>query len=266
MAGTVLCPTDLLRPTLVNLVGKAIKFTQGGRVSVRVSSPDRETLRFSVTDDGNGFAPDRLERILDPYVQADSSTTRKYGGTGLGLTICKHLVEQMGGAIHATSEPGGGSEFSFVIPALAQDRADAAPPGRPLPTDCPIGSAPPLRGHVLIVEDHSVNQLVARRMLERLGCTVSNANDGQLAIRAALDTDIDLIWMDYHMPVLDGIEAARILRRDHHCELPIIAMTADAAETHREACAEVGMNEFLAKPITMAEMRATLTPWLATTK
>ncbi len=254
-----------LRQILANLVNNAIKFTHEGEVVVEASTLRREGqtawVRLAVRDTGIGIPPDRLHAIFDAFTQADSSTTRRYGGTGLGLTICKRLVELMGGHIRVDSELGKGSVFWVELPLplvesvsrsaeIAHHSHDAA--------EVPEG----LR--ILLVEDNEVNRKVAVRMLERLGCAVEVAGDGQTALEKLQVNNYDVVFMDVHMPNMDGYEATRIIRMRENGSARhqiIIAMTADAMQGDRERCLQAGMDDYLAKPFKEAELRETLARW-----
>jgi CheY-like chemotaxis protein len=258
-----------LRQILVNLLDNAVKFTAAGTVRLEVESeslPGEEgeiELRFTVRDTGIGIPADRMDRLFKPFSQADSSTTRVYGGTGLGLVICRRLAERLGGRLWVESEPGHGSTFFFTIrcrpaalpepaiPQVLQDAA-AAPAGSPSPDE------PPLR--VLLAEDNPINRRVALLMLARLGYQADVAEDGQEVLEAVRRQRYDLILMDVQMPEIDGIEATRRIR----AELPperqphIVAVTANALEENREACFAAGMDEFLAKPVLLDVLREVL--------
>ncbi len=393
-----------VRQILTNLMSNAIKFTQRGGVSVRVSrrgdTATHHELLFAVRDTGIGLAPEAAARLFQPFTQADASVTRRYGGTGLGLTICKKLVDLMGGRIGVRSEPGRGSVFWFSIPfekmpadvsgtrrelnglrtlvacsalraqrllpllaaigldtthvadgaslpmrlrqaaplgrafayellvidagsvetdipallrnlandarlealhvlvlgleapalprmAAAGAQADErtlrqairalfglASPSRPQPLlDAPLPASggsgatePELHGHVLLVEDHPVNQKVARKLLERLGLTVDLAENGEEALARIREQRYDLVLMDCQMPVLDGYSATRRLREIEHDQLksrlPVIAMTAHAMVGDRERCLQAGMDDYLSKPLDRTRLAQTLAHWL----
>jgi signal transduction histidine kinase/HD-like signal output (HDOD) protein len=239
-------PTRLCQ-VVINLVGNALKFTEKGEVVVSVKVADFKseicTLQFSVKDTGIGIPADKLEAIFRPFEQADGSTTRKYGGTGLGLTISAHLVGLMGGRTWVESEPGRGSTFHFTArfaaaPAPEVSAAFAAPPdgGRPL--------------NILLAEDNPVNQRVASRTLEKRGHTVRVARNGREAVEAWQGQRFDVVLMDVQMPELDGFEATAAIRA---CEgagrrTPIIAMTAHAMKGDRERCLAAGMDGYVTKP------------------
>ena len=242
-----------VRQILMNLVSNAVKFTERGAVSVTVSaarpSEGRLPVQFSVADTGIGIAADRLEKVFEPFYQADSSTTRRYGGTGLGLTISSHLARLMGGEIHAESEPGRGSVFRFTAPFLQDGKQSAGTDPAPGP-DTP---EPPVRRvRVLLAEDNAVNQKLVVRLLERRGHSVSVVGNGAEAVAAHAAGAYDLILMDLHMPEMDGLEATRRIRereRGTGRHTPVIAMTASTTDADRQQCAAAGMDGFLAKPV-----------------
>ncbi len=250
-----------LRQILINLIGNAIKFTERGTVSITVSADeiaaDGVLLRIAVTDTGIGLSPAQQARLFESFAQADASTTRKYGGTGLGLAICRQLVELMGGAIGATSAPGGGSTFWFTA-RLAQPSADeiAAASGAALPHE---PSAPSRQLSVLLVEDTPVNQMVASRMLKKLGHRVDLASNGAAAIAAVARGRYDVVLMDCLMPDVDGYEATtRIRAAERVGRIPIVALTASATLEDRERCLAAGMDYFLSKPVKLAELAGAL--------
>jgi two-component system sensor histidine kinase/response regulator len=247
-----------LRQVLLNLVGNAVKFTDAGAVTVRVDVADvaqegNIVLRFTVTDTGIGIPPDKQQRIFRAFEQEDTSTTRKYGGTGLGLTIAARLVDLMGGAISVESQPGRGSTFAFTARfelapeadktlALPQQQADAPLPQLPMQTE-------PLR--VLVAEDNDFNAQLIEQLLIRRGHHVSLAPDGQSALALLGDSQFDLLILDIHMPQLDGFEVTGAIRRREQIvggHLPIIALTARSRSEDRDKCLAAGMDEFLTKP------------------
>jgi two-component system, sensor histidine kinase and response regulator len=263
-----------IRQCLVNLISNAIKFTPSGTISVTVSvagSQNHSVLaRFEVRDTGIGIAPEALPMLFQPFVQADSSTTRHFGGTGLGLSIVRRLAETMGGEVGVESEPGRGSTFWFVLPLqLAGARARrteatatvAASPGTD--PDVSAGRQPLARGSfgkVLLVEDNLVNQKVARTFLERLGCEVTVAANGLDAVRCFAQTRFDLILLDLQMPVMDGYAATGRLRQLEHggARTPIVALTASAMTGQRERCLQAGMDELITKPFDLRRLREVL--------
>lgn len=262
---TVLADGLRLQQVLVNLVGNAVKFTQQGAVRIRIAlgstTPTGYRLDLEVSDTGIGLAAAQLERLFQPFTQADSSTTRLYGGTGLGLAISQRLVQAMGGEIAVASTPGEGSRFAFSIAVGRAKRAKAraAEPAR-------TGSEAPrlLAGRrILAVEDNEFNRQVVRELLQRAGATVVEAVHGGEAIaRVESDLPFDLILMDVQMPVMDGLEATRRLRQRPELP-PVIAMTANVTTEDRARCREAGMAGFIAKPIDPARLAATVADWCA---
>jgi TMAO reductase system sensor TorS len=258
-----------LRQVLVNLAGNAIKFTESGEVAVRVRAvgPHGE-LRFEVTDTGIGISEDAQKQIFSAFSQADSFTTRKYGGTGLGLAICRQLVNLMGGEIGVHSTLNRGSTFWFEVrlePAAdpAATFTAASSLWSPDPAECEaIRGGGPL---VLVVEDNPVNREVAVGMLENLGYRTESAGNGMLALEAVSEAAYAAVLMDCQMPVMDGLTAtAEIRRREARTggsRLVIIALTANAMEGNRERCLAAGMDDFLTKPFTQAELQAMLGKW-----
>jgi signal transduction histidine kinase/HPt (histidine-containing phosphotransfer) domain-containing protein/ActR/RegA family two-component response regulator len=249
---------------LLNYVSNAIKFTDRGEIHVRVRSErDDEgvSLHFSVQDTGIGITPEQQARLFEGFQQADASTTRKYGGTGLGLAISRRLAGLMGGQVGVESEAGRGSVFWFTA-RVQEGRA-----GLPTPDDDrPGASAATSAGttaRILLVEDNELNQEVASGLLGSMGFEVDVAQNGREAIAKIEATAYGLVLMDMQMPVMDGIDATReIRRRVDSATLPIVAMTANAMESDRERCMAAGMNDHLAKPIDPARLSAVVTRWL----
>lgn len=250
-----------IRQILVNLIGNALKFTEHGQVAIQAQwqSLDHELLWFTCTvrDSGIGISPDNLEQMFNAFQQADSSISRRYGGTGLGLPIARTLAERMGGTLRAQSVEGQGSVFTLEMP-LALSR-------QTLPTPVPAARAASSNGegrNVLLVEDNPVNQTVIEAMLRSLGFTVSVANDGAQAVRSAESLIFEAILMDCRLPIIDGYEATRQIRQLPGCsEVPIIALTANALQGDREACLAAGMNDYLAKPFKRTDLQQILQRW-----
>ncbi len=257
-----------LQQIVLNLVSNAVKFTSRGNVSVEVSAPATDpryvALQVVVADTGIGIEAAALAHMFEPFSQADASTTRIYGGTGLGLAIVRELVDLMGGIVSAESEPGEGSRFTVTIKleqATAANGTDTAA-GEPL---APLWTSPPL---VLVVEDSTVNQIVAARSLERCGCRAVVASDGREALAALARRRFDAILMDCQMPVLDGYEATAQLRKREArrgAHTPVIAMTAHAMDGDRERCLEAGMDDYISKPMRREELAALLHRWIPAT-
>jgi len=263
-----------LRQALTNLVGNAIKFTERGEVVVRVSmveeAEERTLLRFEVRDTGIGIPQEVQQSIFDAFSQADGSTSREFGGTGLGLTISKQLVELMGGEIGVESEPGKGSLF-WVLLSLEREPESVLGGGVDLTdseTSKAVLSRERLEASVLLVEDNPVNREVAMSMLENLGCRVDVASDGLEALKFSSEKRYDLIFMDCEMPRMDGYEATRSIREKERPfdpdepRVPIIALTAHALRGDRERCLAAGMDDYLPKPFTQGQMTEVLGRWL----
>lgn len=243
-----------LRQVLLNLLSNAIKFTQDGVVTLHISEPpmDHPVLRFEISDTGIGIDQDGLCKLFQPFSQVDASISRKYGGTGLGLTICKQIVEALDGKIGVESSKGQGSTFWFEIPALP---ADGTIVNVELFESQTHELLPAL--DILLVEDNPVNQQVAAGFLSHLGQLVTIANDGLEAVEMAQTKGFDLILMDMQMTKLDGIAATRRIRASGglNRNVPIIAMTANASDDDRRLCEEAGMTGFQSKPVALQQLR-----------
>ncbi|MFZ5443981.1 MAG: ATP-binding protein [Myxococcota bacterium] len=244
-----------LRQMLANLVGNALKFTERGGVTLRLSSPAPGRWAFEVADTGMGMSPESLDGLFKPFKQAHAGIARKYGGTGLGLALVRGLAQRMGGDVSVRSTLGVGSVFTLEVPL-----PDAQVPV----TDATTSAAKPegLVGkglRVLLVDDNVINLKVAQRLLARAGCEVTSAGNGEEAVALATRQPFDLIYMDCQMPVLDGWEATRRLRaHPATAQTPIVALTASAMESEVLACLEAGMNEVLPKPVTWDAVQASL--------
>ena len=246
-----------LRQVISNLISNAIKFTDQGGVTVTADaepSADGDPLiRIAVTDTGIGIPFEVQQTIFEPFAQGDSSTTRRFGGSGLGLSISKRIVEMMGGRVVLRSLPGHGSTFIISVPlgiADASTDADSA--------DLPAALPNPLR--ILVVEDNAVNQLVLQTMLARLGHSVDIAENGAVAVELKRAQLYDVILMDCQMPVMDGYAATAAIRAlpGIAAVTPIVALTASAMPTDRQRCLDAGMDAYLAKPINQADLIATI--------
>jgi PAS domain S-box-containing protein len=259
-----------IRQILANLISNAVKFTTAGEIVVRLGvgevTEDTVAVRLEVRDTGCGLDPAQREHLFEPFTQADASTTRKFGGTGLGLTIARRLVSMMGGDIDVASEPGRGSAFSVSLRlgrvAGATRAPVAATPAAVHARPRPAG----LRGRVLVVDDNPVNLRVATLLLKRIGYDVDEAADGRAGVTAAAVTLYDAILMDCEMPVMDGYMAAAAIRRldGARGSVPIVAVTASAMKADVERALAVGMDAHLAKPIRLAQLEATMNNVLAT--
>lgn len=250
-----------IRQILVNLVGNALKFTEEGqiRVETRWQKLDDQVLWFTcaVHDSGIGVDAERLEHMFDAFQQADTSISRRYGGTGLGLPIARTLAERMGGTLRAESQLGAGSVFTLEIPLpfLACSEQSQSNDNQTLGSG--DGQA------VLLVEDNPVNQTVIEAMLRSLGYQVSLVGDGQQAVHHYAQHGYAAILMDCRLPLMDGYEATRQIRQlETGQQVPIIALTANALQGDREACLEAGMNDYLAKPFKRADLQRILLRWL----
>jgi len=266
-----------LRQILVNLLSNAVKFTAQGEVRltcrrIEIDNPDKNPavrptfwLRFEVQDTGIGMDEKSMAILFRPFVQAHAST-RQYGGTGLGLAISRQLAELMGGRIGVSSQPGVGSCFWLELPftpARSAPRPAHSGQDRWESLDVPCG-------RVLIAEDNPVNQLVAVGMLKRLGCHADVVGNGKEAVEALRRLPYDLVFMDCHMPEMDGFEASRTIRAQeagnhvHNRHVPIIAMTASALSGDRERCLEAGMDDYLPKPVRPDELVSVVKRWMKT--
>jgi signal transduction histidine kinase/CheY-like chemotaxis protein/HPt (histidine-containing phosphotransfer) domain-containing protein len=246
-----------LRQVLTNLVGNALKFTAAGEVSVSAapleSDGEGTTLRFEVRDTGPGIPADQIERIFEPFARGDGSSARRFGGTGLGTTISRDLVERMGGALAVRSRPGEGATFVFTI----RGRTGAGPVSGnavPIPdAESATGAEPPLR--ILLVEDNPLNRQLAAMLLGGRGHAVVSAADGSEAIRRFFESDFDLVLMDIQMPGMDGFETTRRIRdRETGRRVPIYALSARVLDDDRERCRAAGMDGFIGKPIRREEL------------
>lgn len=249
-----------LNQILLNLLSNAIKFTEKGRITITLelveSLEDKVELRFAVIDTGIGITKEAQKRIFDSFEQAEGSTTRRYGGTGLGLSVSSELVRLMGGVLGVNSQVGGGSRFSFSVTFYISQEVM---PYLPEAEDNTVDFIPyPLGLNVLIAEDNIVNQFIAQEMLRILQCTSRCANNGVAVVEEFEKGGIDIILMDCQMPEMDGFEATERIRAIESNKrldpLPIIALTAHAAPEDRERTASVGMNGFLSKPFTINDL------------
>ncbi len=247
-----------LNQIMVNLIGNAIKFTEKGKVIVKANliseTPDNVSLQFDIEDTGIGIEEDMLDSIFERFTQASGSTTRKYGGTGLGLTITRQLIELQGGSIHVKSKPGEGSTFTFFLNIKKGNAFAQTPIENTIKTQQTLS----LDGtNILLVEDNLTNQKVAKKLLTNQGALVATANNGVEAIEMIRKNNYDVILMDIQMPEMDGYQTTIFIRTEMHYpinQIPIIAMTASALTTEKDICIQAGMNDYISKPFQANEL------------
>ena len=260
-----------LRQALLNYAANAVKFTERGTIAIRARLLQRHgeqvLVHFEVKDTGRGVDAEQLPRLFSAFEQGDSSTTRRYGGTGLGLAVTRRLAAMMGGESGAESELGVGSLFWFT--AMLQVGREQAPAREPAPSSSSGEAESRLRREhagalILLAEDHPVNCEIAKALLEAAGLRIHIAIDGRQAVQMAATTDYDAVLMDVQMPRLDGLDATRAIRQlPGRANTPIVAMTANAYEDDRALCLEAGMNDFLSKPVEPSHLYGVLLRWLS---
>jgi len=263
-----------LNQILLNLTNNAIKFTPKGKITLTIqqlnTTDTSTTLKFLIDDTGIGLSEAQQSHLFQAFTQADGSITRHFGGTGLGLTICKHLVELMGGSIGLNSTLGHGSCFHFELPMSLSHKPAQAPPEEDCDTAGDDDTTFQCQDTVkaLLVEDNRVNQQVASGLLEHINLTVTIAQHGQQALDILQQQDdFDLIFMDLQMPVMDGLRATQLIRDDpRFAAIPIIAMTANAMKGDSQSCLAAGMNDYLSKPIDPSTLYHTVRKWLGPEK
>ena len=261
-----------LRQVIVNLVSNAWKFTEQGEVKISVevvkfdtdtdTGSDNVEVKVSVSDTGIGIPKTAQKTLFNAFTQADGSTTRKYGGTGLGLAIVSQLVEMMGGILGVDSVEGEGSVFwftaSFQCSDEKQEKLSVSPSeSRPIQLDAKI----------LLVEDNPINQIIAQKMLEKVGLKPMLANNGVEAMQKLNEQIFDLVLMDCQMPEMDGFDTTREIRKleikaTNQGSIPVVAMTANVMSGDRERCLEVGMDDYIGKPVQRDQLESVLGKWL----
>ncbi|WP_176068004.1 ATP-binding protein [Piscinibacter koreensis] len=264
----VLVDGQRLKQVVLNLLGNAIKFTERGEVTLRVSSrphgDDHHRVSFEVLDTGIGMTPDALTGLFQPFHQVDGKRNRRQSGTGLGLAISQRIVEAMGGRIVVTSSVGSGSRFHFSLLLEADPQREHPPVA-----DSAMGSldaSGTVRGIILLVEDNEVNRLIGTQTLHSMGLDVIEATDGLEALSVLQEQHVDLILMDCQMPVMDGYEATREIRRREaaagRARTPIVALTADAFDDDAARSRQAGMDAHLAKPYTRTQLLSVISAWI----
>ena len=254
-----------LKQVLINILGNAIKFTDNGEVVVNakavIETNKKVSLLFSITDTGIGIETEYLDRLFDAFSQADTSITRKFGGTGLGLTITSKLLKLMGSELKVDSQVGCGSKFYFEMEAEVSDQEETiSDESYKTPTTETFDYS---QLKVLVAEDNKTNQIVIKGLLSKLNVgSIVVAEDGERAIEQCLEHEFDLIFMDMQMPVKDGLQATlEIKSLNKNNQTPVIALTANVFEEDRKRCAEVGMCDFLGKPINLSQLEGILIKW-----
>ena len=269
---SVLTDDVRLRQVLTNLTGNAIKFTSDGHVKIStrfIEDPiGEDQLEVRISDTGIGMTPEQSAKIFDPFVQADTSVTRKFGGTGLGLSISKRIVEALGGEISVSSELGKGTELTFMIDigdCKSTKRISAAQNAKENEVSRSKGKSQELTdlngGTILLVDDGTANRKLINLILTKAGCTVTEAVNGQDGSDLALEYEFDLILMDMQMPVMDGYQATRRLRKNGYSN-PIMALTANAMTSDRALCEDAGCDDFLAKPVDIDQLLVAVSKYI----
>ena len=257
-----------LRQVLINLIGNAIKFTERGEVGITLNELSRNArgicLEFRVSDTGVGISAEQQKRLFQAFSQGDSSITRNYGGTGLGLVISKQLIEQMGGTIRLVSTENVGSSFIFTVMLGVTDPNSIHSEERAYSQAIAVQPFKALRGaRVLLVEDNEINRIVAVELLEKLHLEVDVAENGLIALDKLKANRYDCVLMDVQMPIMDGYEATRRLKEIEACKyLPVIAMTAHAMNEDKQQCLDAGMIDYIRKPILPATLYGVLSKWI----
>ena len=260
-----------VRQIIFNLVGNAVKFTHEGGIDIRVKSEDRceDTGYFhiEIEDTGIGIEPAFIDAIFDKFTQVDSSHTRKYSGTGLGLPVTRQLVEIMGGSLRVESTPGKGSVFHVVIPLPMDTEVESTVSADMEETAEEIGPMGVNRSGtgyatILLAEDNKINQKLIRAIIKKAGYNLEIVDTGSAALERVKTGDYDLVLMDIQMPEMNGLDATKAIREAGFNEIPVIAMTASAFEKDRKMCLDAGMNDFISKPLKQADLLRMIFKWV----
>lgn len=254
-----------IKQILINLLGNAIKFTETGSIKLEVNAnmidESLQELHFAVSDTGIGISEENIQSLFIPFSQIDSTATRKHSGTGLGLSICRKIIEEMGGRIWVESELGRGSTFKFIIPVqINLVRKSQQQQQRNAAGAISGSEIKPLK--ILVAEDNNMNQLLATKMFKKIGYIIEIANNGREAVDMTAKYDYDLVFMDIHMPEMDGIEATERILNSGRPKVPIIiAMTANAVKEAETEYLQLGMKDIITKPFTIEQLKKTLEKW-----
>jgi signal transduction histidine kinase/CheY-like chemotaxis protein len=264
----IIADESRIKQVLINLVANAIKFTEKGHINIEVTpvsvDDSLQELQFSIIDTGIGISEKNIQQLFVPFSQIDNSATRRYGGTGLGLSICRKIIEEMGGRIWVESKEGSGSAFRFVIPVqinLVKKNHSTAT----IPSTQNVDNITSIKGlKILVAEDNGMNQLLAKKMFAKIGYPIDIANNGKEAFDKARLNHYDIIFMDIHMPEMDGLEASKAILQNNISTKPIIvAMTANVVKEAEEECMAAGMKDIITKPFTIDQLRQILAKWTA---
>lgn len=254
-----------IKQILINLLGNAIKFTETGSIKLEVNAnmidESLQELHFAVSDTGIGISEENIQSLFIPFSQIDSTATRKHSGTGLGLSICRKIIEEMGGRIWVESELGRGSTFKFIIPVqINLVRKSQQQQQRNAAGAISGSEIKPLK--ILVAEDNNMNQLLATKMFKKIGYIIEIANNGREAVDMTAKYNYDLVFMDIHMPEMDGIEATERILNSERPKVPIIiAMTANAVKEAEAEYLQLGMKDIITKPFTIEQLKKTLEKW-----
>ncbi|MDP3394806.1 ATP-binding protein [Sediminibacterium sp.] len=261
----IIADESRIKQVLINLLGNAIKFTETGSIKLDVTAnlidESLQELHFAVSDTGMGISEEHIQTLFIPFTQIDSTATRKHSGTGLGLSICRKIIEEMGGRIWVESQVGKGSTFKFIIPVQVNlVRKNQQQPQRNTAGTISGTEIKPLK--MLVAEDNNMNQLLATKMFKKIGYIIEIANNGKEAVEMTAKYDYDLVFMDIHMPEMDGIEATEKILNSGKEKIPIIiAMTANAVKEAEAEYLQLGMKDIVTKPFTIEQLRKVLEKW-----